>query len=281
MMNSTQQNPSSSPERDVELLSAYLDNQLSVAERIHIERRMEAEPALRVELEGLRATVGALRDLEPVRPPRSFTLDPAKVARPRRISPFAWIMQAGSGLAGLALVLMATVQMMAFGAMPAAAPAAEMSTKQAPVAPTNGALMSAPAPAADTRMAEATQAPALESAPASSAFEPTAAPTVDPAAAAMVAPTNASTAMDVPEASAGNAGGAAPPSGAAGGAPPVDQTTEPITASESSSPGTSDLPAAEVPVAAQPQGIPPGLTLAVGVALMGLAAAWYLAGRRA
>ncbi|HMQ34291.1 MAG TPA: anti-sigma factor, partial [Chloroflexaceae bacterium] len=75
-MNSSQPNLSSLPESDVELLSAYLDNQLGVAERVNLERRLEAEPALRAELAELREAVGAVRALEPVRPPRSFTLDP-------------------------------------------------------------------------------------------------------------------------------------------------------------------------------------------------------------
>lgn len=301
MMNSTQPNPSSLPESDAELLSAYLDNQLSVAERLHIERRMEAEPGLRVGLESLRATVGALRDLEPVRPPRSFTLDPAKVARPRPFFPLAWVMQMGSGLAGLALVLLATVQMLAFGALPAA-PAA-MSTKSAPAAesaalPTDTTIMSAPqAPAPDARVAEATANPAAGSmaagsAPAAQAPAATAAPaaTIAPAAesapmadSAAPAPTSDSAAMVAPSPEAGGigSGGGAPPPGGAGGPPSIDQTTDALQASGNSSPDTVELPAAEAPAMARPQGVPPGLTLAIGVALMGLAAAWYLAGRRA
>jgi hypothetical protein len=70
-------------DRDLELISAYIDGQLSAEERREIERRLDNEANLRLAYEELRATVQALRDLEPVRPPRSFTLDPAKVALQR------------------------------------------------------------------------------------------------------------------------------------------------------------------------------------------------------
>ncbi|MGQ9828605.1 MAG: anti-sigma factor family protein [Roseiflexus sp.] len=71
-------------DRDLELISAYIDGQLSVEDRREVERRLNGEADLRLAYEELRATVQALRDLEPVRPPRSFTLDPAKVAPQRR-----------------------------------------------------------------------------------------------------------------------------------------------------------------------------------------------------
>lgn len=70
-------------EHDLELLSAYLDGQLSADERRTVERRLDEEAELRQAYEELRATVQALRDLEPLRPPRSFTLDPAQVAAHR------------------------------------------------------------------------------------------------------------------------------------------------------------------------------------------------------
>ncbi|HWQ13291.1 MAG TPA: anti-sigma factor, partial [Roseiflexaceae bacterium] len=69
-------------DEDLELLSAYIDSRLSAAERAALEERLSREPALRAILDELRATVSALRSLEPARPPRSFTLDPAQV-RPR------------------------------------------------------------------------------------------------------------------------------------------------------------------------------------------------------
>ncbi|WP_141508964.1 anti-sigma factor family protein [Candidatus Chloroploca asiatica] len=102
-------------EHDELLLSAYLDQQLTVAERVNLERRLEREPPLKAELEALRATVASLRELETVVPPRSFTLDPATTVRPRFAWPLAWVMQFGSGLVGLLLVVFASVQLLGMG----------------------------------------------------------------------------------------------------------------------------------------------------------------------
>lgn len=102
-------------EHDELLLSAYLDQQLTVAERVNLERRLEREPVLKAELEALRATVTRLRELETLVPPRSFTLDPATTIRPKFAWPLAWVMQFGSGLAGLLLVVFASVQLLGMG----------------------------------------------------------------------------------------------------------------------------------------------------------------------
>jgi anti-sigma factor RsiW len=64
-------------ERDLELLSAYLDNDLSDRERAALEQRLEHEDTLRVTLADLRETVALLRDLPRLKAPRNFTLDPA------------------------------------------------------------------------------------------------------------------------------------------------------------------------------------------------------------
>src|SRR5689334_1171331 len=90
-------------ESDLELLSAYIDQQLSAAERAALERRLESEPALRLALDELRTTVGMLRELPPARPPRSFALDPATVAPARRWS-FPW-MQISSALVAATLLI--------------------------------------------------------------------------------------------------------------------------------------------------------------------------------
>lgn len=64
-------------ERDWIQLNAYLDGELSAAEREAFERRLAQDPALQQELETLQATVSLLHMAERVPVPRNFTLDPA------------------------------------------------------------------------------------------------------------------------------------------------------------------------------------------------------------
>src|SRR5258706_342395 len=64
--------------QDYELLSAYLDGALSEAERKTLEGRLRAEPSLAAALNDLRATVQVMRAAPRLKPPRNFTLDPAR-----------------------------------------------------------------------------------------------------------------------------------------------------------------------------------------------------------
>ena len=138
---------------DLELLSAYIDNALSVAERASLERRLAADPRLRAELQELQATTRLLRQLAPVRPPRSFTLDPATAPRPAPAFRLSWFMQLGSGLAGLALVVLATIQLLAsapsaLGVTPPAPAAVEVAPMGAKTTPVAGMNAPASTPAA-------------------------------------------------------------------------------------------------------------------------------------
>ncbi len=60
---------------DYELLSAYIDDALTISERTAFELRLQAEPELSRELDELRATVTLLNNLPPRKAPRDFTLD--------------------------------------------------------------------------------------------------------------------------------------------------------------------------------------------------------------
>jgi hypothetical protein len=62
--------------RDVERLSAYLDGELSQAERTRLESRLAREAGLSAALDELRATRSLLRRTPRRRAPRSFTLTP-------------------------------------------------------------------------------------------------------------------------------------------------------------------------------------------------------------
>ena len=75
-------NPLSS--RDLELLSSYLDRQLSSQEQRRLEERLKLNPALQSALDELRRTRVILRSLPKVRAPRNFTLTPAMIPARRR-----------------------------------------------------------------------------------------------------------------------------------------------------------------------------------------------------
>ena len=62
--------------RDVELLSAYLDKQLSQADSTRLEIRIKSEPQLRVVYDDLRAARNLLGSLPARRAPRNFVLTP-------------------------------------------------------------------------------------------------------------------------------------------------------------------------------------------------------------
>jgi anti-sigma factor RsiW len=242
LMNSPQSHPSRSPEHDTELLSAYLDNQLSVAERVSLERRLAQDPELRAELAELRATAAALGALTPLRPPRSFTLDPATARRPRALFPLSWVMQLGSGMAGMLLVLLATAQLLAGTPEAAMAPMPAMATA-APAATPEDAPGPMAAPAAEMRIEAATGEAAAGAATMSDEPE-------------LGAGATAATATSQSEAYADSAGGSSPAAQAAA----ADEAP------------TADLTG--------PGGFPPGLTLALGLALLGFGVGWHLYSRR-
>lgn len=70
-----------------ELLSAYLDGELSSQERRQLEARLAVDPQLRERLEDLRHTVTLVRELPPVSAPRNFLLSPEMVGETRRSAP--------------------------------------------------------------------------------------------------------------------------------------------------------------------------------------------------
>lgn len=76
-------------QRDWTALSAYLDGQLSLREKKHLEGRLEGNPALRAGLAELRRTRDVLRQQPRLRAPRNFILTPemAGMKRPHRAYP--------------------------------------------------------------------------------------------------------------------------------------------------------------------------------------------------
>lgn len=74
---------------DIELISTYLDGQLTGAERLAFENRLQNDSDLRRQVAEMRQTVALLKALPTLTAPRNFTLTPAMVRAkqpPRRIT---------------------------------------------------------------------------------------------------------------------------------------------------------------------------------------------------
>ena len=70
-------------ERRDELLSAYMDGELSAEEQTRLEAQLQTDPALQAELDAMRHTVALVHDLPPVAIPRNFILSQAMLATAR------------------------------------------------------------------------------------------------------------------------------------------------------------------------------------------------------
>lgn len=147
-------------QRDIELLSSYLDGQLKPSDSARLEARLSADAELRAVLSDLRSARGLLRQLPLRKAPRNFTLTPKMVGKnpplPRAYPAFRFVTAVASlllfftmGLNFLAPQLASSSP--AFGMGGGGAP--EVFSAQAPAA------TEAPAPAGD---AFATEAPALQ-----------------------------------------------------------------------------------------------------------------------
>jgi len=233
-------------DRDLELISAYIDGQLSAEERREVERRLDNEANLRLAYEELRATVQVLRDLEPVRPPRSLTLDPANVALQRPpATRLGWgrLLQVAGVFAAVLVAAIGTLSVI--GSLGSGAPAS------APMvaAPT-------PAPASPLELRESAPTPERSDIAAAPATLDDGSGPVAPQARATVVATEVAALPDV--------------------APQPTIVTTPAI----SSPGTVDLARPKPPADSTPPATPPDLTLLLTLAVVALAAGGVLLWRR-
>ncbi len=233
-------------DRDLELISAYIDGQLSAEERREVERRLDNEANLRLAYEELRATVQVLRDLELVRPPRSFTLDPANVALQRPpATRLGWgrLLQVAGVFAAVLVAAIGTLSVI--GSLGSGAPAS------APMvaAPT-------PAPASPLELRESAPTPERSDIAAAPATLDDGSGPVAPQARATVVATEVAALPDV--------------------APQPTIVTTPAI----SSPGTVDLARPKPPADSTPPATPPDLTLLLTLAVVALAAGGVLLWRR-
>src|SRR5215211_7450863 len=161
--------------RDLDLLSSYLDGQLRPSDSARLEARLSADPHLRAVLDDLRAARGLLRQLPMRKAPRNFTLTPKMVGKnpplPRSYSAFRFVTALASLMLFFTLGLNFVVPQMAqtrdFGFGGGGAPEIS-SAEQAPAVP-EAAATEPPA----------TEAPAEEP---SVLLGPLLTPTISPAA---------------------------------------------------------------------------------------------------
>lgn len=285
-MNTSQPQSNNISDSDLALLSAYIDQQLNAAAQAELEQRIASDPYLRAELEELRATTALLRALPPLAPPRSFTLDPARAPRRRSLLPTAWFMQLGGGLAGLALVLLASLQMLGgVGASMATAPLPMMEAvpQSAPapmaaaIAPTETLVTTlSAAPTAETMaavMAADNGAPAATQAPTAMAMIASDAPTT-------TGPGARQASASAPPSASGMGGGGSYPSvaaDAASAATAMIMTTEPVESALQYAEAAS-APAAKA--APQQPALPPTLILSLGMLLLALSVGSFFYSRR-
>lgn len=160
-----------------ELLSAYLDGQLSAVVRARLEAQLAADPELRAELEALRRTVSLVRDLSPVPVPHNFILSQAMVARPRPARPSrslqlwaAPVLTAATAIVSLLFVIVLAGDLLLSGMggralAPAAEPRLESEAPQAAMVPSpvtqevEAVVEVEKAVAEDTASAASTEAP--------------------------------------------------------------------------------------------------------------------------
>lgn len=138
-------------QRDLELLSSYLDGQLKPSDSARLERRLVSDRDLRAVLDDLRAARGLLRQLPMRKAPRNFTLTPKMVGKnpplPRSYPAFRFVTALASLMLfftlGLNFVVPQLAQVPAFGMGGGGAPEV-FSAEQAPAVP-EAAATEAPA----------------------------------------------------------------------------------------------------------------------------------------
>ena len=155
-------------QRAEELISAYLDQQVTAEEKQFFERHVATCADCRAQLAATRSMVAALRAMPVVKAPRSFVL-PREMARSPKRSAFAWYpaLRLATVLAALAFVVLFAGDLLISRSggtalqmsIPAAAPAPRVE-KPAVVmpaaAPTMAAQPAAPTPAASSAIATET-----------------------------------------------------------------------------------------------------------------------------
>jgi hypothetical protein len=170
-------------QRDLDLLSSYLDGQLSPSDSARLESRLASDPNLRAVMDELREARSLLRRLPARRAPRNFTLTRKMVGQnppiPRSYPAFRFITTLATLLLFFTFGLNFLAPQMAsqapvFGQGGGGGADTELFAEQAPAAEpagTEGAATEAPAPAAEE--SAATEEPSILLVPAPTDTPPT------------------------------------------------------------------------------------------------------------
>ncbi len=154
----------------VEMLSAFLDNQVSLAERVRVESHLRTCAACRGELQSLHRTAALLRALPRVAVPHAFTLSEASAGVRRPEPRSAWLGGLARGFGAVTAIALVAVVAVTMSRQPAATPSGSVARS----APTAAAAAPAAAKEAEQAVAQAEQAvmPAAAPAPAPTEEQP-------------------------------------------------------------------------------------------------------------
>jgi len=102
--------------KELNMLSAYLDNELNPGDRRRLEKQLDSEPALRERLDNLRRTKIVLGRLARLKAPRNFTLTPEMVTVHRKkAKPVFTFLKLASSFAAIMLVLLVGMELILGG----------------------------------------------------------------------------------------------------------------------------------------------------------------------
>lgn len=99
-------------DKDLRLLSAYLDGELKESQRRKLEQRLAKDAGLRERLENLRKTKSLLSWLPRVPAPRNFTLTPEMVPAHRRKRPLMMTLRWASSVAAILMVVLFSFELL-------------------------------------------------------------------------------------------------------------------------------------------------------------------------
>ncbi|MDX1662674.1 MAG: zf-HC2 domain-containing protein [Candidatus Promineifilaceae bacterium] len=107
----------SAAEKRQEQISAYLDGEMTPAERGRFESALEQEPALRADLEAFQQIKRSVQALPRIRAPRNYVLDPAVYGAQKPAPSFGYypVLRTATALTALFLVLLVSLDLITPG----------------------------------------------------------------------------------------------------------------------------------------------------------------------